>query len=172
MVYINGVLINSNLWHCLMMCITLINGLVLINAYIGVNHRLQNLLMYGNEDIEKLATYYGIDKMDGDGNVMEKVINGNDVKQEWEVAKYYMKQIRNQDIVGGWENIFHMYPDFSKDFPNVVNLVKILLIIPLSNAQVERIFSQHKLTKTQLRNRMSVESLNQHLILLNGPDDF
>ena len=28
-----------------MMCITLINGLVLINAYIGVNHRLQNFLM-------------------------------------------------------------------------------------------------------------------------------
>src|SRR5207249_10939844 len=45
MVYINGVLINSNLWRCLMMCITLINGLVLINAYIGINHRLQNLLM-------------------------------------------------------------------------------------------------------------------------------
>jgi len=131
------------------------------------------LVNYGNEDIEKLATYYGIDKMDGDGNVMEKVINGNDVKQKWKVAKYYMKQIRNQDVVGGWENIFHMYPDFSKDFPNVVNLVKISLIIPLSNAQVERILSQHKLTKTQLRNRMSVESLNQYLIiLLNGPDDF
>ena len=63
------------------------------------------LVNYGNEDIEKLATYYGIDKMDGDGNVMEKVINGNDVKQEWEVAKYYMKQIRNQDVVEGWENI-------------------------------------------------------------------
>ena len=46
------------------------------------------LVNYGNEDIKKLATYYGIDKMDGDGNVMEKVINGNDVKQEWEVAKY------------------------------------------------------------------------------------
>src|SRR2546429_2835101 len=45
MVYINGVLINFNLWRCLMMCITLINGLVLINAYIGVNHRLQNLLI-------------------------------------------------------------------------------------------------------------------------------
>ena len=84
-----------------------------------------------------------------------------------------MKQIRNQDVVGGWENIFNMYPDFSKDFPNVVNLVKISLIIPLSNVQVERIFSQHKLTKTQLRNRMSVESLNQHLmILLNRPNDF
>jgi len=66
-----------------------------------------------------------------------------------------------------------MYPDFSSEFPNITKLVKISLIIPLSNAQVERIFSQHKLTKTRLRNRMNVESLNNHLmILLNGPDDF
>src|SRR5256714_15096979 len=54
MVYINRVLINSNLWRSLMMCITLIDGLVLINAYIGINHRLQNLLM-------NLASYANID---------------------------------------------------------------------------------------------------------------
>src|SRR5207248_1661295 len=56
MVYINGVLINSNLWRCLMMCITLINGLVLINAYIGINHRLQNLLMFFFVLINKTAS--------------------------------------------------------------------------------------------------------------------
>ena len=91
---------------------------------------------------------------------MEKIINGDDVKQEWEVAKYYIKQIRGQDVVGGWEYIFNTYPDFSNEFPNIVKLVKISLIIPLSNAQVERIFSQHKLTKTRLRNRMNTESFN------------
>ena len=48
MVYINGVLINTSIRRFLMMCITLINGLVLINAYIGINHRLQNLLMTVN----------------------------------------------------------------------------------------------------------------------------
>ena len=93
---------------------------------------------------------------------MEKIVNSDDVKQEWEIAKYYIKQIKDQDAVGGWEYIFNMYPDFTNE-----------LIIPLSNAQVERIFSQHKLTKTRLRNRMKTESLNNHLmILLNGPDDF
>ena len=128
---------------------------------------------YGNEDIEKISAYYGVDKTDGKGNVWKKVIDNDDVKQGWVVSKYYLKQIRGQDAVGGWEYIFNMYPDFSSEFPNITKLVKISLIIPLSNAQVERIFSQHKLTKTRLRNRMNVESLNNHLmILLNGPDDF
>ncbi|CAB4414767.1 unnamed protein product [Rhizophagus irregularis] len=104
---------------------------------------------------------------------MEKIVDSDDVKQEWEVAKYYIKQIRSQNAAGGWEYIFNTYPDFVNEFPNIAKLVKISLIIPLSNAQVERIFSQHKLTKTRLRNRMNIETLNKHLmILLNGPNDF
>ena len=44
--------------------------------------------------------------------------------------------------------------------------------MPLSNANVERVFSQHKLTKTRLYNRMNVETLDMHLmILLNAPDN-
>src|SRR4051812_37956743 len=104
---------------------------------------------------------------------MENIVDSDDVKQEWELAKYYIKQIRGQDAAGGWEYIFNTYPDFLNEFPNIAKLVKISLIIPLSNAQIERIFSQHKLTKTRLRNRMNIETLNKHLmILLNRPDDF
>ncbi len=128
---------------------------------------------YGKEEIEKLFDHYGIDRIDGEGNVMEKIINGDDAKQKWKLAKYYLKQIRSQDAVGEWEYIFNIYLDFLNEFSNVSKLVKISLIILLSNAQVERIFSQHKLTKTWLRNRMSIESLNKYLIiLLNGSDDF
>ncbi|CAB4429571.1 unnamed protein product [Rhizophagus irregularis] len=96
---------------------------------------------YGDEDIKKLSDYYGIDKVDEEGNVMEKIVDSDDVKQEWEVAKYYIKQIRSQNAAGGWEYIFNTYPDFVNEFPNIAKLVKISLIIPLSNAQVERIFS-------------------------------
>ena len=84
---------------------------------------------YGNEDIEKISAYYGVDKTDGKGNVWKKVIDNDDVKQEWAVSKYYLKQIRGQDAVGGWEYIFNMYPDFSSEFPNITKLVKISLII-------------------------------------------
>lgn len=129
---------------------------------------------YGKEDINKLSDYYGVDKVDGWWRKYSgKIINSDNVRQEWEVAKYYIKQIKGQDAAGGWKYIFNMYPDFSNEFPNISKLVKILLIILLSNAQVERIFSQHKLTKIWLRNRMNIESLNKYLmILLNGPDDF
>ncbi|CAB5387263.1 unnamed protein product [Rhizophagus irregularis] len=62
---------------------------------------------YGDEDIKKLSDYYGIDKVDEEGNVMEKIVDSDDVKQEWEVAKYYIKQIRSQNAAGGWEYIFN-----------------------------------------------------------------
>ena len=40
----------------------------------------------------------------------------------------------------------------------------------ISNAHVERIFSQTKLIKNNLRNKMQINTLGNHLmILLNGP---
>ena len=54
---------------------------------------------------------------------------------------------------------------------NLFTFYKIALIIPLSNAHVERIFSQQNLIKSKLRNQMSIDTLNNHLIiLLNGPE--
>ena len=51
------------------------------------------------------------------------------------------------------------------------HILKIALIVPLSNAQVERIFSQQNLIKNKLRNKMNINTLNNHLmILLNGPE--
>jgi len=47
------------------------------------------------------------------------------------------------------------------------------LIIPFSNAVVERVFSRQNLVKTDLRNRMHIDTLNMHLhISLNGPQNF
>ena len=61
--------------------------------------------------------------------------------------------------------------DFSFNYPTIVILVKIALLIPLSNAHVERIFSQMKLIKNNLRNKMHLNTLDDHLmILLNGPE--
>ncbi len=62
---------------------------------------------------------------------------------------------------------------FSFNYPTTI--IKIALIVPLSNAQVEKIFSQQNLIKNKLRNKMNINTLNNHLmILLNGPkiEDF
>ncbi len=49
-------------------------------------------------------------------------------------------------------------------FPNLAELMVNLLVLPHSSAAVERIFSQVKLIKTDLRNRLDTESINALLL--------
>ena len=52
-------------------------------------------------------------------------------------------------------------------------LVELALVVLVSNGVVERVFSHQNLIKTKLRNKMSVQTLNFHLLLsLIGPRDF
>ena len=79
------------------------------------------------------------------------------------------------DFIQFWKHILDTDDDFSFSYPTITLLVKIALLIPLSNAHVERIFSQMKLIKNNLRNKMHLNTLDDHLmILLNGPkiEDF
>jgi len=70
-----------------------------------------------------------------------------------------------------WKHILDTDENFYFNYPNLTIIVKIALLIPFSNAHVERIFSQTNLIKNKLRNRMHLDTLNNHLmILLNGPD--
>src|SRR4051812_39183409 len=104
--------------------------------------------------------------------IVQPLINSLECKQEWEMVKHIMKTIREYDMNREWYHIWNTRLQFINQFPNINILVNITLLVPLSNANVERIFSQHKLTKTRLRNRMNVETLDMHLmILLNAPDN-
>jgi len=59
---------------------------------------------------------------------------------------------------------------FSFNYSITTIILKITFIISLSNAHVERIFSQQNLIKSKLRNKMNIDTLNNHLmVLLNGP---
>ena len=70
-----------------------------------------------------------------------------------------------------WKHILDTDEFSSFSYPNITLLVKIALLIPLSNAHVERIFSQTNLIKNKMRNKMNIDTLDKHLmILLNGPE--
>ena len=57
-------------------------------------------------------------------------------------------------------------------FPNVVILLELAIICPISNATVERLFSFLKLVKTKLRNQISDDSLDKVLrIKMEGPEN-
>jgi hypothetical protein len=86
------------------------------------------------------------------------------------IFQYYKNNKRNE-FIQLWQHILDTDGYFSFNYPTIVILVKIALLIPLSNAHVERIFSQMKLIKNNLRNKMHLNTLDNHLmILLNGPE--
>jgi hypothetical protein len=130
------------------------------------------LNLYGIKEIEFLGNFYGEIKF-VDGNGFQEIIDRNQLFEEWRLVKYILQFNKSNelDFINFWKFIFDTDEDFSFNYPNVSLLVKISLIIPLSNANVERIFSQTKLIKSKLRNKMNLDTLDDHLmILLNGPE--
>ncbi|KAK8935670.1 hypothetical protein KSP39_PZI013528 [Platanthera zijinensis] len=49
-------------------------------------------------------------------------------------------------------------------YPLVYSLIKLVLLLPVATATVERAFSAMKIIKTRLRNRMNDEWLNDNLL--------
>jgi hypothetical protein len=134
--------------------------------------RESELSLYGVKEIETLCEYFGNEKYRPDGTTICPLINGFECKQEWGMVRHIIKSVKEYNMIEGWRHIWNSRSQFINQFPNINILVNIALLVPLSNTNVERVFSQHKLTKTRLRNRMNVESLESHLmILLNAPDN-
>jgi hypothetical protein len=56
-------------------------------------------------------------------------------------------------------------------FPNLARLAAIAMVLPITTATVERSFSNMKLIKTRLRNRMGAATLDQTMrISIEGPE--
>ncbi|CAG8476302.1 19217_t:CDS:2 [Cetraspora pellucida] len=81
------------------------------------------------------------------------------------LAEYYsIDQIEN-----GWVFIF-CTTQFITQYPNLIQIIHLVFIVPVSNRNVEHIFSQQNLIKTKLHNLMKLNTLNSYLmIVMNGP---
>ena len=56
-------------------------------------------------------------------------------------------------------------------FPNLATLAKIVSILPVATATVERSFSSIKLVKTRLRSQLGCDTLDQALrVCIEGPE--
>jgi Domain of unknown function (DUF4371)/hAT family C-terminal dimerisation region len=127
---------------------------------------------YGIREIEFLGKFYGETKY-VDGNEFQEIIDKNKLFDEWCLVKYILQVHKSDelDFISFWKLVLDTDEGFPLNYPNIAFLVKIALIIPLSNANVERIFSQTKLIKDKIRNKMNINTLNNHLMIkLNGPD--
>jgi hypothetical protein len=132
----------------------------------------RDLFIYGINEVEFLDKFYGEDKS-VDGNQFCGIIEKGELIKEWDSVKIYLKCYKNTELefIQLWKYILDNDETFSFNHPITTIILKIALIIPLSNAHVERIFSQQNLIKSKLRNQMNIDTLNNHLmILLNGPE--
>lgn len=68
--------------------------------------------------------------------------------QNLEVEEYWKQILKLKDMTG------------TEMFPNLKKIVGLLLVLPFSNASVERIFSRLKLIKCENRNRLNTETIS------------
>jgi len=81
-----------------------------------------------------------------------------------EVKDY--KSLKNEEFQAAtsleeWKLIKKMKTENGTRFPILSRLVEILFTLSFSTAEIERVFSTLKLTKTPLRNKLADETLNQ-----------
>lgn len=132
----------------------------------------RDLFIYGTIEIEFLDKFYDEDKY-VDGYQFCGIIEKGELIKEWYSVKFYLQFYKNTELefIQLWKYILDNDETFSFNYPITTIILKITLIIPLSNAHVERIFSQQNLIKSKLRNKMNIDTLNNHLmVLLNGPE--
>lgn len=128
---------------------------------------------YGEEDLLDLINFYGKERRIN--NEEYALIDSKEIMMEWDLAKNVIasyRYARECKFAECWYKIFNT-THFRDQFPNLTILIDLSLIIPFSNAVVERVFSRQNLIKTNLRNRMHIDTLNMHLhISLNAPQNF
>jgi hypothetical protein len=105
----------------------------------------------------------------------KEIIDKDKLNEEWNSVKYCLQYCKvNNDELGFiqiWKYILDTDQNFSFNYPNISCIIKIALILPLSNVHVERIFSEMKLIKNKLRNKMNINTLNNHLMILLRVED-
>ena len=124
------------------------------------------------ESVEDLAAY-GEAEVDCLVQHFRPALEGNDfdfaaVAGEWSALEACVttNNFRHLDPLILWQRMFTAFKD---QFPNILMLVEIILILPLATATVERGFSAMKRVKNDWRSCLETDILNMLLrITING----
>lgn len=116
--------------------------------------------LYGNTEIVELAEFFQIDE--------------DDLLEEWEEFKFLFLRrtdLKNEDLClyKLWLSLKKSEQSVGKNFPNIQKLLEVSQTIAVSNAEVERIFSQVKIILNEKRNRLKMENVNKLLIIKMNP---
>ncbi|XP_049927681.1 uncharacterized protein LOC126407055 [Epinephelus moara] len=124
----------------------------------------QELASYGRDHLATVSKHFAnvLDHMGCDREKAQRV--------EWPSAKVLIKSLPQGLQRNAWQDFF--LDDVRRSsFPNLLLIVELILVLPLSTASVERGFSAMKRTKTDWRSNLSVHTLTRLLFISReGPD--
>ena len=144
----------------------------------------ESLSSYGNEQIKLLAGFYGEEatvEYNGEAHTSKPLIDASELLSEWKifrrtlvVEKKSLMERKNSPILS--PTMQDILEDMMKSktyegvFSETRKLLNIMMALLVSTATVEGTFSQMKLIKTRLRNRLSDSNLEYLMkIAIEGP---
>lgn len=97
--------------------------------------------------------------------------DGDEARAEWRFFRKIMFKEYNSITMDSVLSNLITNDTTGAAYPNLVTLTSVALTLPVTTATVERSFSDMKLIKICLRNRLGEESLDQIMhISIEGPD--
>ena len=123
----------------------------------------QDLVAFGNEQIERLAQWFKA--------VLEKAgCTVDAISGEWLSMKVQINtSFRDKDYESLWQILLTKMP-YRKDFENVLHLVQVLLVLPISAAQCKRAISAQNRIKSNTRVILGSSTLEDLIhIAAEGP---
>ena len=126
---------------------------------------------YGDTEIDMLCSHYGKPKQ-VDSKVFPAMADPDQLKVEWRLLKHTLSKARAEasDSTAASDLIASLLDDDAA-MENTTILMQIRQVLVWTTAMCERGFSQMKLIKSALRNRLYIETLDALMtISLVGPD--
>ena len=120
---------------------------------------LESFTEFGNQDVETIAHQF-------EGVVADPI----ECLEEWSSFRQFLKEncstMKHREVISN----LCSDPSWQAIYPNMSTFAKICRVVPIQTADVERTFSQLKLIKTRVRNRMLEKTLDSLLrIAIKGP---
>ena len=123
----------------------------------------KELVDFGNEKIERLVDWF-------QPLLQRAGCDVSSIPEEWFSLKVLVNtSFRDKDYASLWETLLIKTP-YKDDFENVVHLVEILLVQPISAAQCERVISAQNRIKSSVRVNLAMSTLEDLIcISAEGP---
>ncbi len=120
-----------------------------------------DLPSYGENLVKVLIDHYGADQpaetVLGE-EVVKPALISHELHTEWKTFRHYLAKIQEDDMKTQLKELASNEM-LETMFANLNTLSSICLSIPVGTASVERSFSQMKMIRTRLRNRIGQSSL-------------